>query len=266
MSIKIAREGLKALLDVTTRVQHINNKAQPQVSSCIVKSDGKEASTTSVVKDGKTSLGKFSFKVIEGSGQIPVPDIDRMLGALKYHNDIVTLSVVDDKVKIKSKGKQTTLLGTDNAKAFPNSQKTLKEWSKMSVDRAKQVGKAQYTMQDGQSRTAFFSATVPADTLHDALRCDGMNGQKLNRYNFCMKDGKLTVTVGDHFKGKTDSELGEFVHDEFEATFEGGLENVVKHYSDDVKLHFLDFTKEGQGIRLIIEFSNGDWVFQAGVL
>lgn len=38
----------------------------------------------------------------------------------------------------------------------------------------------------------------------------------------------------------------------------------MKHYSDDVKLHFLDFTKEGQGIRLIIEFSNGDWVFQAG--
>ena len=110
-------------------------------------------------------------------------------------------------------------------------------------------------------------AELSGDVLFDALRCDTMNGQKLNRYTFSVTDGVATVSVGDHFKGATDTEIASgYSCDDFTATFEGGLENIVKYYKGDVSLSFFDFSAEGQGTRLILSFSNSDWVFQAGVL
>jgi hypothetical protein len=58
----------------------------------------------------------------------------------------------------------------------------------------------------------------------------------------------------------------DYPSDDFSVTFEGGLENIFKHYSGDVKLSFLDFSDYKQGIKLIITFGNGDFVFQSGVL
>lgn len=270
--MKAPRDLLLQLLNVTKREQAINGKTQPQVAGCVLALADNRVSTTSIVKDGKTSLSRFSF-VWEQDGEelIPVPDIDRLLGVLKYHADVVTLthSKESGKVLVKSKNKQTTLVGGLDSKAFPNSQQTLLEWHKTSVERAKQIDatKRSYKLQTGAIRNPYYSIQIPATEVYDALRCDGINGQKLNRYTFTVKNELLSVSVGDHFKGLTESELGKATNvKDFTATFEGGLENILKHYTDIMTLSFLDFREEGQGIRLMLSFANGDWVFQAGVL
>lgn len=265
-------KALEQLLSATSREQHINGKAQKQVSSCVLTLEHGVLSTTSIVKDGKTSLARFSFATEggkDGREYIPVPDIERLMGVLKYHSGDVTLTYLqNDGVRIKSKSKQTTLTGGWKAKAFPNSQASVKEWNAEAENRAKQIKNDVYLLKDGSTRSPFCNVTLTCGELYDALRCDGINGQKLNRYTFRLKDGDFGVSVGDTFKGQTDITFGDVAGDDFSATFEGGLEHVLKHYSNDgkVKLSFLDFTPEGQGIRLIMSFENGDWVFQAGVL
>lgn len=266
--MKVGRKALEQLLVATMREQHISGKAQPQVESCVLNHDGKRTYTLCLVKDGKTSLSSFSIEGEEQeSSQVPVPSIERLLGVLKYHGTYVTLKYESGKVVVKSAGKQTTLVGGYDAKAFSTSQDSLKDWAETAAERAVQVAGDTYKMADGRTRSAFASLKMPASDLYDALRCDGMNGQKLNRYTFDHDGDTLVVKVGDHFKGLTMTVVAKgFAAEAFTATFEGGLENVVRHYSGDVALHFLDFTPEGQGIRLIMCFDNGDWVFQAGVL
>jgi len=270
--MKVNCKALEQLLSATSREQHINGKAQKQVSSCVLTLEDGVLSTTSIVKDGKTSLARFSFATDENKTWkvgIPVPDIERLMGVLKYHSGDVRLSYLEtDSVKVKSKSKQTTLTGGWKAKAFANSQASVKEWNSEAVNRAKQIKGNVYIMKDGSTRSPFFNAILTCGELHDALRCDGINGQKLNRYTFQLNNGEFGVSVGDAFKGQTDITFGNIASDDFSATFEGGLEHVLKHYSNDgeVKLSFLDFRLEGQGIRLIMSFDNGDWVFQAGVL
>jgi hypothetical protein len=268
--MKVPRDLLLQLLAVTKREQSINSKTQPQVTGCILLLADKRLSTTSIVKDGKTSLSRFSFTCDDDTqDSVPVPDIDRMLGVLKYHGEVVNLSYNEEtaKVLIKSNKKQTTLVGGMKAKAFANSQQNLLEWHKTSIERAKQVQGNVYKMNNGETRSPFATIKVSSDVLHDALKCDAMNGQKLNRYSFSMKGGELMVSVGDHFKGLTETIVADgYTDDDFTAGFEGGLENILRYYKGDVTLNFLDFKAEGQGTRLIMAFANGDWVFQAGVL
>ena len=268
--MKVPRDLLLQLLGVTKREQAVNGKIQPQVTGCILVLGDKRVSTTSIVKDGKTSLSTFSFTCDDDSeSTIPVPDIDRLIGVLKYHGEVVNLSYNNDtaKVLVKSKSKQTTLVGGLSAKAFANSQQNLIEWHKVGVERATQIKDNTYTMSNNETRSPFATIKLSSKVLYDALRCDGMNGQKLNRYTFSLNDGDLTVKVGDHFKGLTETTIAKgYSYENFEATFEGGLENVLKYYTNDVTLSFLDFKNEGQGIRLLMTFDNKDWVFQAGVL
>ena len=264
-------KALEQLLSATSREQHINGKAQKQVSSCVLTLENDVLSTTCIVKDGKTSLARFSFATKggdKGREYIPVPDIERLLGVLKYHSGDVVMTYINDSdsVRVKSKNKQTTITGGWKAKAFANSQQSVKEWNAEAIKRAEQIKNNVYILKDGSTRSPFLSLTLSCDDLHDALRCDGINGQKLNRYNFVLDEGDFSVNVGDTFKGMTNISFGDIAGDDFSATFEGGLEHILKHSSGDVKLSFLDFRKEGQGIRLILTFDNGDWVFQAGVL
>jgi len=268
--MKIPRDLLLQLLSVTKREQSVNSKTQPQVTGCILVLGDKRLSTTSIVKDGKTSLSRFSFTCDdEDEDSVPVPDIDRLIGVLKYHGEMVTLSYNNEtaKVLIKSNKKQTTLVGGLAAKAFANSQLNLLAWHKNGVERAAQIKGNVYEMADGKTRSPFATFKLSSEVLHDALKCDSMNGQKLNRYTFNLTDGEVTVTVGDHFKGLTETVIDKgYSDDNFSAIFEGGLENIVKYYKGDVSLAFLDFSPEGQGTRLIMSFANGDWVFQAGVI
>ena len=270
--MKIIRKALEQLLLATRREQNINGKSQTQVDSCVLRLEDNVLSTTNIVKDGKTSLSRFSFTTDEQEDSlIPVADIERMLGVLKYHGDYVTLSVVGDeknKVRVKSNKKQTTLVGGMKAKAYSNSQHILEEYEKQALSRAKQIKGNVYVLSDDDSTiTPFFKVSLTASDLHDALRCDGMNGQKLNRYKFECDGDTLSVSVGDLFKGMTTSVLAEnYAGKAFTATFEGGLENILKHYAGNVRLSFLDFSDFAQGTRLIMQFDNDDWVLQAGLL
>ncbi len=267
--VKVGCKALIQLLSATSREQHINGKAQKQVAGCILTLNDKVLSTTSIVKDGKTSLSRFSILTdSELTATIPVPDIERMLGVLKYHGDYVTLLYKSDtgKVVVKSTNKQTTLVGGFDSKAFANSQDTLKEWHNKALERSHQIKGNVYKTGDGDVITPFFVAELGANELYDALKCDGINGQKLNRYTFKVDNGSLLLSVGDAFKGQTTIDFGPHTSKDFEATFEGGLEHIVKHYSNAIKLSFMDFSEYAQGTRLLLTMDNGDWVFQAGVL
>lgn len=269
-SMKVNNKILSHLLSATSREQFINGKNQQQVSSCTLMLKKSVLETVCIVKDGKTSLSKFSTKIDEQEDSIiPVPDIDRLLGVLKFHGDNVSLfyDKAKETVLVKSSNKQTTLLGGFKSKAYENSRDTLEERQAEALNRAEQIQGNSYVVKDGSKINPFFIAQIESSILWDALRCDGINGQKLNRYRFELKDGELSVSVGDHYKGMTESVLCDgYSGDDFVAEFEGGLENIIKFYSGKVDLNFLDFSEYNQGTRLILTFSNGDWVFQAGVL
>ena len=123
-------------------------------------------------------------------------------------------------------------------------------------------------MQSGETRKPILSVTLTGNELYEALRCDAINGQKLNRYTFRLDNDGLSVEVGDELKGKTSTNLSSSHRrtSGFNVTFEGGLDTVLKHYPGEVQLHFIDFREEGQGIRLLIQLADGDFVFQAGLL
>ncbi len=98
-----------------------------------------------------------------------------------------------------------------------------------------------------------------------------MNGQRLNRYkiSYVGADTQIIVSTGDELKGLTETAF-EVAHadgvEDWEATFEGGLENVLKHLDGEIRLHFIDFRPEGQGIRLILDAWGDGYVFQASIL
>ena len=273
MTITVGNTDLQTLLDLTQRKQYVNGKAQNQVVACVLRLAGETLSTTSIVRDGKTSVAQFAVHGIGEEEGIPIPDIDRLLGVLKMHGKKVNLQPLDGKIRVWSGKKQTTLAANFNGLAYPHSRDTIGEWETKSLERAAQITAKGYQMMDGKTRVAFDEITIDADILFEALRCDNINGQRLNRYSFeRTSDGSLWLTVGDDLKGQTRTQLehGDLPDGEttegWESTFEGGLENVMKHYgSEPVKLLFYDFSPEGQGIRLSLHIAD-NFVFQAGVL
>ena len=275
--MKTATGGLKKLLDLTSRKQFVNGKPQQQVIACILRpsEDGADCITTSLVRDGKTSLARFSIGAEWGSDEegIVIPDIERLVGVLSAHSGEVNLTHTSDgigKLKVKSGKKQTTLTAEAGGLAFPHSNETIGQWEEKSLGLSAQITEGGYSMRDGSLREPFFTASLPCSELWSALHCDHINSQKLNRYTFRYEGHNLSLDVGDHLKGQTNIHLLEYDSEsnveDWESTFEGGLENIVSQYSGEAHLHFLDFRPEGQGIRLIVRFDNGDWVYQASVL
>ena len=268
--------AIKRLLELTSRKQFVSGKPQQQVIACILRNAGEnETETISLVRDGKTSIARFSIPAewnTDSEGLV-VPDIDRLVGVLSAHAGDVTLTQSDEgigKLKVKSGRKQTTLTAEAGGLAFPHSSETIGEWEEKSVGLAGQIQDDGYHMRDGSVRKPFCTFTLPCSVVADALHCDAINAQKLNRYTFIYSGHLLSVDVGDTLKGQTRIELieadAESNVDDWEASFEGGLEHICGSYSGDVRLDFLDFRPEGQGIRAILRFDNGDWVYQASVL
>ena len=194
MQIKIERDNLIRLLKKTQRPQTVAGKKIEQVHGCMLSLTNDYANTTSLVKDGVTSVASFN----EPTSLL-----------LAYENN---------KLRIKSGGKQTTLAVSENALAFPHSPDLLKEWSdkskniagKFSLESDEGWAKGQfipkYRKNDGEILTPLYCAKLSANVLYEALRCDGINGQKLNNYTFNFKEGDgLYVQVGNELKGQTES-------------------------------------------------------------
>lgn len=274
-TVKVDGTELTWLLGVTQRKQNVGGKAHAQVTSCMLDCVPGEMSTTTLVKDGLTSLSDFTI-ACEGGWtsvdypRIPVADIDTLLGALKYHGNTVTLSYdkKTEKLLIKSAKKQTTLSTSAKALAYTNARDTIEAWFKKSTDLAAKFTKEGYVTNDLDIIEPAHTYVVDAVDLFEALRCDAMNGQKLNRYTFLMKKEGLDVVVGGEMKGLTSTTLIEDDSEvELEWAFEGGLDNVLVGLKGDVVLDFYDFREHNQGVRMVMWLNDcTSWVYQAGVL
>jgi len=267
--MEIRRESLSSLLGRTQRKCHIMGKRQNQVMACVLRCEGGKVSTTSLVRDGKTSLSRFSAECGEGEATIPIPDIDRLLGVLKAHGERVRLACDKDRIRVKSVGKQTTLTANLEGLAFPHSRDTIGEWEAKSLARAEQIRADGYFIaKTEETRGPIATWTLDAEDLRDALSCDAINGQMLNRYTFRCSDDGLTLSVGGELKGQTVTLLSDEKNAEeaFEVTVEGGLDNAIRGIKGKVVLQFYDFRDFEQGIRLLIRFEGGDFVLQAGLL
>jgi len=288
--MKINNEALCTLLNKVKRTQTVGGKTQDQVLSCIIQCAHGKAVVTSLVKDGLTSVSQFSMPCTQDhSAAFYITNIDTMLGALKYHAANLTLTQDGDKLRIKSSNKQTTLGASSEALAYPHNPKTLVEWANASdeiASRLKCVKDVHWVYKSEQVEIpATFVFEIDAVTLYEAVRCDSMNGQKINRYTFKGTQSGLEIETGEILKGKTksvvldnnadtyvakDESKARFVEGErdenlFEATFEGGLEHLLSHYNRQVKLNIFDFTKYSQGWKVLFDFGNGDFVFQASI-
>jgi len=275
MTIKISNTQLKRALNITKRKQTVNGKQQSQVESCVLLCDGSKARITSLTRD----LTGLTEVVADcgGLANIPIPDIDRVLGILSLHSENLTISWGDNKLRFKSAGKQTTLDASFEAKAFTHSQETIEEFHARSTSLAKKIDAdgGVYLLGDGTEQKSFCSFSVNVADLYDACRCDTINGQRLNRYTFSIppayRPEGMAITVGDPSLGQTTSEI---VFEEkylmpsegFAWDFDGGLDELFKGFTGKAKLNFFDFREHGQGIRFSVSFGNGEWAWAAGAL
>lgn len=258
---------LLRLMRNTQRMAVINGKPMPQVQSCIITCGPTEASTVSIVRDGITSVSAMTcdieWKGETGDTALIVPDIAKLISALKTHSGVVTLNQSKDRLKILSAGKQTTLAANKEALAFPHTTLTVKEWRDKSQDMYDKVQYDGYTMKDGSIREYFYEATIPEALLKDAIQSANINGQKVAKYTITMsKSGQLRLTVGKDLHGEVQTTLAKDQDCEsFSMVCEGGFENL--NLGATLSLKFLDFREEGAGIHLVIEGPYG-CVYQRG--
>ena len=270
--MKIQPSALKGLLDRTQRKHTVAGATNPQVVACMIRGDGDgNASVTSLVKDGVTSLSQFSCDATSTIEAIPIPDIERIKGALKFHGGLLTLSFNHGKLRLKSGAKSTTLLASENAKAFPHSPHSLGEWERRSMQQADSIDSytAIYTMKNGTKITPILSAEIDAVELFEAVRCVNMNSQKSNTFTFTLKDRVLSLTVGGDLKGTTTTVLRDDIplnDGSFEAAYHGGLNHVLQHLNGSLTLNFLDFRSFNQGIAMLITHGERDFIYQAGIV
>jgi len=289
LKVRVDKFQLEQLLKRTQRIQNINGKSIPQVHSCMVKVFRNVMSTTSLVKDGLSSLSYFDipFTLIETDIDLTpfsidyfaISDINMFLGVLKYHGQTLTItkkisvsSSVVDKLEIKSSNKTTTIQSSKDALAFPHSNITLEAWGEKSFALNEKINAitGSYKLNDGTEKMPTHTWTLDSTDVFEALRCDNMNNQKLNEFTLSWNDNHLWVTTGKELKGQTETEL--FNSDSpsskepvYTCKFQGGLDNVAQLMNTEITLHMLDFTKEKQGYKLIMSSEEG-FVFQSGVL
>jgi len=245
----------------------INGRPLPQVDACVLRYENGVIHTTSIVKDGKTSVARFCTPMDDSTvGDLTISNIEMFLGALSAHKDTVSVERIDEnKIRLKSKNKQTTLVSSSNAPAFSHSNKTVEEWEKESLERINNISyKGSYTLKDGEVFEPIASFTVNAVLLSDAIKCGNVNSQKISQYRFFTdEDFELNVSIGNALKGETTTLL-ETLEDnkiQFSTVVEGGLDFVLQNAKGNVILHFIDFRKMGAGISLIMVF-DGNIVFQ----
>lgn len=271
--MKIQKKDLVSLLKMAKREAVVGGKKIAQVVSTVLEGmTSGSVDCTSIVRDGVSSIGRFSVPQAIENGEEPyleqvfVADIDLMLGALSAHTGIVTLVQTGDSVRLSSKGKQTTLTSSPNAKAFPHTNKTVKEWYEDSCARFNKslqgIDEDQYRLQDG-STVEGVCVTVPTADLLSAIQSGSINKQMVEKVVLCANpDNTLTVTVGAELKGRTQTTMDATSEKEIATTIGGGFEHILAQCADkECDLVFFDFTSRGAGIAVVLR-TNGAVVFQ----
>ena len=281
VTVRIQKNSLTDLLKKVQRKHSVAGKNNvSQVESCILVYEKDEVSVTSLPKDGVSSVATFAVKVNEvatGTCFFPVPSIDTLLGVLKFHGQSLRLTFNDTKetMLIKSGKKQTTLASSLKAKAYLASRDTILEWYQNSTKLAAKIHPelGTYTAESGESIPCTGLLTlwdVNTTDLFEALRCDGMNGKKTGQYTFKFGDARVSITTGDDMKGRTTTEIAEWLQQgRVEMTFEGGLEETMKLAMGNVDIFFLEFQhRQGQPGHwgMIVKFDNLSFLFQTSVV
>ena len=141
--MNIRNDALTRLLTLTKRPQTVAGKKQDQVESTLLRFMDSYAVTINIVRDGITSLSRFSVphggEVLHSTVNIPIASIDAVLGILPYHGTEVSLSWSDDKLQIQSRNKKTTLISSLNAPAFGNCPDAISAWAVKSLTRFQQL-------------------------------------------------------------------------------------------------------------------------------
>ena len=265
--VEIHKEDLVTLLKRTQRMANINGKMIPQVKGTMLYIGNGEVRTFNIVRDGTSSISCFSADIMnkDDEGTVPVADISLLLGALSKHSGLITLNHKDDKLKINSATKQTTLQSSSQAQAFSHSKKTIAEWcedSKMRYEHTIEQNPNGYTLKNGDVVPESFKFHLGADLLCSAIESGSMNGQKIQNYTFLTKDRSLILRVGADGKGKTETCLHNSMSGKLEpSSIAGGLDNVLRTVKGEVILSFFDLTPHGGGMSLRLSFEGG-CVFQ----
>jgi len=266
--IEASKENIVGLLKNTQRMAVINGKLMPQVQACIIKPRGENAvETVSLVRDGITSVARMTADVVQAKEEVVVPDIEKLLGALKAHSGIVKIAQSDDKLRIKSPRKQTTLTASKDALAFPHTTLTIAEWDAKSRELMNKISTNGYRLQDGTLVEYHQEVMLTPTGLADAINAGNINGQKVARYSFTQDGSGLKLRVGDELKGESVSQIAEesdliYKDRSFNMVCEGGLENIDL---GEVNLYVLDFREQGQGFHLVLEGQRGT-VYQRGIV
>jgi hypothetical protein len=244
------------------------------VESCIIEHDGEETlSITSLVKDGVSSVAKFSLKVISEHPQIwPVPSIDNLLKVLKYHGRTVKLTGQrewNSQIQVKSGSKTTTLTASPQALAYPSSPDTLLEWHTKSTKIAEKINLETMSYESVEGPIASYFVIVADSTdLFEAFRCDGMNSKKTGKYKFIFDTDGFHIETGTELKGLTRTTINEYDVGTHTMYFEGALEDLTKQIVGDITLGFVQFrTRKGSAGEwgLIVKIDD-DFVFQTSVI
>lgn len=287
-SMSIDTNALVHLLQKTKRPSHTGSSVTDQVVACtlIPSVASQTVSTISLVKDGVSSLSKFSCSAeITQDDYFYIPSITRVLGILKFHGGKITLTQTSDSLKFKSNNKQTTIKTSQDCKVFSQSPLTLKEWTKQSVERLASFQEVdsyvdkhiyQYVTKDGKSIAPEFACKLNGLDLFEAFRCGSINGQSADvvefEYDKLDHTEKLLVNSGSDLHGATTSEIPIDIdihwrspHDILSCKYKGGLFHLFKHINEKITLMFFDFSEYGQGTGLLL-VSDSNIIFQAPML
>lgn len=269
----ISNDSLQFLLKTMQRKQTVDGKGQVQVEGIMLTIDKTgHCSALSLTRDltGLTSVGAER----EQGYAIPIPNIEQMLGILSMHQKTIRIRYKDSMLYVESGRKSTKIHASPQAKAFGHSLDSLKEFADKSWDLKSRIDPQSNTYRAGDGTLFSPCYTIygeDANDMYEALRCDTVNGQRLNRFHFSCADSTVEVTVGDPAKGMTTTTFGEeYIHDNTEGfnwDFDGGLDELFKGLGGRFSMNFFDFTEQGQGMRVLIKFLDCNvWAFQAGIL
>ena len=271
----VSNDSLQFLLKTMQRKQTVDGKAQNQVEGVVLVIDKDNHITCLSLTRDLTGLTSVGGNVRHGI-EIPIPNISQVLSILSMHQKTIAIEFDSQKnlLTIESGRKRTKLEASLDAKAFSHSLYSLKEFADKSWQLKSRIDveNSTYKAGDGTVFSPCYSIYGDdANDMYEALRCDTINGQRLNRFHFSCADSNVEVTVGDPAKGMTTTRFGEeYIQDNTEGfnwDFDGGLDELFKGLGGRFTMDFFDFTKQEQGMRVLIKFLDCDvWAFQAGIL
>ena len=270
--IRVKKTEFERALKIMKREALIGGKKVAQGHSCVFQSSIPTANRlicVSLVKDGVSGWTEVYLDLLEPAATsccVVVANIDYTLNVLKMHGDILTLEQDQQKLRIKSQGKQTTLSANLKANAFPNSQKTIEQWeqqsreirNKLVIDETMSL--ASYHTSTGDVLNNKYAMAVDPYAIKDAIETVRVNGQIVANCRMVVGDQpSLTFAGGDESKGGSSiiqvieptlpSEL-----DKYEVA--GGLENIVTMLGKEVHLFVINWDRSSEAL-LIISGENG---------